>query len=45
MNGYLIMRALDELCEPKFKGSVTYIGNGTNQTIDMFEEAVANFSK
>ena len=25
MNGYLIMRALDELCEPKFKGSV--IGN------------------
>ena len=29
----------------KFKGSVTYIGNGTNQTIDMFEEAVANFSK
>jgi hypothetical protein len=29
----------------KFKGSVTYVGNGTNQTIDMFEEAVANFSK
>ena len=29
----------------KFKGSVTYVGNGSNQTIDMFEEAVANFSK
>lgn len=29
----------------KFKGSVIYIGNGTDKTINMFEEAVLNFSK
>ena len=29
----------------KFKGSVTYIGNGSDKHINMFNEAVANFSK
>ena len=29
----------------KFKGSVTYIGNGSDKHINTFNEAVANFSK